>query len=362
MFFQYPVNDVHIHAFSLETADATLAMVEELGYHKFNMLSGASYLPRWMANNLLCAYIKAKSRGKGYAFAAVHYPETGIPSAEDMLEQVKLYRSLGFDGIKMMDGKPTMRRRIGVPLDHPDYDPMFSYLEETGFPVLYHVNDPWEFWYWDKMPQWAKAQGKLLCYGAEGYGGYPTFEEIETEAINILKKHPRLKIIFAHFFFTSTDLEKTRHYFDTYPNMSYDITPGWEMFESFAQRYDDWRQFFANYSHRILFGTDTYSGHWRETVGCLRRVMETDEEFVAFEERCKGLDLDAKTLQNIYHHNFYRYLPQEPAPLDIPGLLAYGETLYSRIDALKNEDREVLRQEVQAVSQALSEAGEKIGL
>ena len=71
---------------------------------------------------------------------------------------------------------------------------------------------------------------------------------------------------------------------DRYPNLYLDITPGWEMFENFAKDREYWRNFFGRHSRRILFGTDTFSDHWMETVTCLQRVMETDETFVAFEE------------------------------------------------------------------------------
>ena len=46
----------------------------------------------------------------------------------------------------------------------------------------------------------------------------------------------------------------------------------------------------------VLYGTDTFSDHWQETVGCLQRVLETAEEFTAFEEHCRGLDLPDSVL------------------------------------------------------------------
>lgn len=343
MFYKYPISDLHIHAFSIEDAHNTISMVNELGYERFVMLSGCSIFPESMGNNLLCAYIKLISEGKGYAFAAVHYPEEGVPSAQDMLEQVKLYHSLGFDGIKMMDGKPTMRRVIGTPLNDPCFDPMFSYMEENDIPLLYHVNDPYEFWTWELMPEWAKSQGDRLFYGN---GDYPSKQQIEDEAVNIVKKHPKLRVIFPHFFFTSTDFDRTKYLFDKFPNLLYDITPGWEMFESFAEDYDKWRQFFVDHSDRILFGTDTISGHWRDTVGCLKRVMETDDEFVAFEEKCKGLDLDEQTLRNIYKNNFDQYLPNPPKDMDIKGLIEYGEGLSDRWSQLKIHDKNKAEQSV----------------
>jgi predicted TIM-barrel fold metal-dependent hydrolase len=337
MFYKYPISDVHIHAINGSFADQTLAMVDELGYERFVMLSATSMSPQLWGNNVLCAAIKLKSAGRGYAFAALHYPETGAPEPDEMLAQTALFHELGFDGIKMMDGKPNIRKRIGLPLNDPVYDPMFAFMEAENIPLLYHVNDPDEFWTWDLMPQWAKAQGDQVFYGD---GRYPPKQQIEDEAVEILDKHPSLRIIFPHFFFTSMSIERTRKLFETYPNMSYDITPGWEMFESFAANYDAWRDFFIKYSHRILFGTDTISDHWRETVGSLRRVMETNEIFTAFEENCRGFALDGEPLQNIYRNNFNRYLPNPPRPMNDKLLRIYGQSLKKRISSLPPEAAE----------------------
>ncbi len=38
---------------------------------------------------------------------------------------------------------------------------------------------------------------------------------------------------------------------DCYPNLFFDITPGWEMFENFAKDREYWRSFFSEYSHKI---------------------------------------------------------------------------------------------------------------
>jgi hypothetical protein len=351
MFYKYPISDVHIHAVSVPFADQTLAMAAELGYERYVMLSAASMTPAFWGNNLLCANIKLRSGGRAYAFAALHYPETGAPSSDDMLAQAVLYRELGFDGIKMMDGKPNVRRRIGLPLNDPAYDPMFSFLEAEDIPLLYHVNDPDEFWTWDLMPKWAKERGTDLFYDS---GRYPPKRQIEDEAVAVMDKHPALRIIFPHFFFTSSGMERTKYLFDTYPNMCYDITPGWEMFESFAADYEAWREFFITYSHRILFGTDTISDHWRETVGCLRRVMETGESFTAFEENCRGLALEGEPLRNIYLHNFNRYLPDPPRPVNRKLLKIYAESLDCRIRELPPELAEKARENLNGAAEALN--------
>lgn len=317
MFFRYPIADLHIHAFSPAQAQDVLDMADELPYAAFNILSATSLGARFTANNFLSAWIKLKSAGRGTAFAGFYYPETGLPSAADFLDQARRFYALGFDGIKMMDGKPGIRRKNNAPLDDPAYDPMFSYLEEVGLPVVYHVNDPTEFWDWERMPEWAKAMGDRVFYGN---GLYPTKEEIEGEALRIAEKHPALKLIFAHFFFTADDLEKTVRIFETYPNIRYDITPGWEMFEGFAGRRDDWIAFFDKYKSRIFFGTDTTSGHWRVTIENLRRVLETDDRFVSFEESCHGLNLSEETLRRLYFGNFRDLLPGPPRKMNVDDL------------------------------------------
>ena len=123
---------------------------------------------------------------------------------------------------------------------------------------------------------------------------------------------------------------------DRYPNLFFDITPGWEMFENFAKDREFWRHFFDTYSHKILFGTDTFSDHWRETVTCLRRVLETDEPFTAFEENCVGLDLQEQTLRDIYFNNYHKFIRRLDKKINVDMVLEYADTLYDRVPAGEN--------------------------
>ncbi len=352
MFFRYPVSDVHIHVFNQADADSLLRMADELAYDQFTILSATSLGLSFAANNLLTAWLKLKSPQRCHGFAGFIYPEQGAPTADSLLRQAQEFHALGFDGIKMMDGKPGIRRRIGVPLDDPLYDPMFSYMEEQDWPLLYHINDPIEFWTWDRMPEWAKAKGDSVFYGN---GHFPPKDTIEAEAIHIVEKHPGLRIIFPHFFFVADDLEKAAAYLERYQNLSYDITPGWEMFESFAGRYEEWRAFFKHYADRIFFGTDTISGHWRETVGNLRRSLETDEEFVSFEENCHGLDLDEPTLRQLYIENYRKYLPAQPRKINRDDLLRYAETLEQQLVQQEPQALDTILKEIQEYKKVISE-------
>jgi predicted TIM-barrel fold metal-dependent hydrolase len=216
---------------------------------------------------------------------------------------------------------------------------MLSYLESVDMPLLYHVNDPDEFWDWNKMPDWARKAGKKYFYGD---GDYPPKRQIEDEAVDMLKKHPKLRVIFAHFFFTSGALERAQNYFETFPNLFYDITPGWEMYANFSGNYDECRQFFCDYSHRILFGSDTVSTDWRSTLGDMRRFLETRDEFSHGQYSCIGFALEGAVLRNIYQLNFRRYLKTEPRKMNLPGLKAYGASLLPQDDSREANIREAL--------------------
>ena len=66
----------------------------------------------------------------------------------------------GCDGVKIIEGKPQMRKMLPVPdFDQPVWDPFFAWAEENRVPILWHVNDPEEFWDEARIPGWAKERG-----------------------------------------------------------------------------------------------------------------------------------------------------------------------------------------------------------
>ncbi|MDD6682661.1 MAG: hypothetical protein PUE61_05795 [Clostridiales bacterium] len=63
------------------------------------------------------------------------------------------YLAAGFDGLKMLEGKPTERRRYKKLLSDPIYDPLYSYLEECDVSVTLHSGDPDYFWITESMKE-----------------------------------------------------------------------------------------------------------------------------------------------------------------------------------------------------------------
>ena len=99
--------------------------------------------------------------------------------------------------MKLLFGKPELRKAYGVSLCDECYDPMYDFLEKNNIPVLLHSNDPVEFWDKERIPKWAIGAG-YYCDET-----YPTHEQIREETIGILKKHPKLNLTIAHIFFLS---------------------------------------------------------------------------------------------------------------------------------------------------------------
>ncbi|MCM0650092.1 amidohydrolase [Clostridium swellfunianum] len=327
MYFKYSINDCHIHLFDSKDIDKCVDMIDYCGFTNWTHLA-CTVVPinKALTQNLLGALLKLQEGGRCQAFASFHYFNGKVPNADELLRQIKWFDEAGFDGIKMLDGKPTIRKMLDIPLDDESYDKMFDYAEKRQIPIMYHINDPIEFWYRDRMPNWAVASGNFY-----GDGSYPHKYEIDEETFRFLRKHPKLKICIPHFFFISDQYGLCSEMLDRYANLYFDITPGWEMFENFAKDLELWRQFFINNAHKILFGSDTFSDHWMETIACLRRVMETKEEFVAFEENCIGLDLPEEALRQIYYENYYKFVGRTNKKINVDAVLEYADTLYNLV-------------------------------
>jgi predicted TIM-barrel fold metal-dependent hydrolase len=243
-----------------------------------------------------------------------------------------------------------VRKLLGIPFDGPEYAGMWAALEEQGFPVVFHVADPEEFWDAERCPDWARTQGWFY-----GNGTYPLKEDLYAEVDHVLQRHPRLKIIFAHFYFLSADLQRAAEFLDAHPSVCFDLTPGVEMYLNFGQNLAAARDFFFKYADRLVYGTDigasaidqdpTQELDRPESLGrawVVRRFLESDGPFSApegvghwlgmDEEGFHGIALPLDVLEKIYHANFERVFGPAPAPLNRDAALAELERMAAVID------------------------------
>ena len=351
-FASIPVVDGHIHFPHSELMDDLVVVIERIGLARANLVSTPDL--QTINQNPALIHFKAHHPDRVYICGALDYTQVWADPAcasETLADQVTTLRAIGFDGLKLVEGKPVVRRLLAMPFDGPEYAGMWAALEEQGFPVIFHVADPEEFWDAERCPGWARAQGWFY-----GDPTYPLKEDLYAEVGRVLERHPDLKIVFAHFYFLSADLARAGAFLDAHPHVCFDLTPGVEMYFNFAHDLDAARDFFIKYQERLVYGTDIGAlsiqrdpseGLDRaDSLGrawIVRRFLETDGPFAAPEgmEHELGMDssgfhgiaLPPHVLEKIYHANFERMFGPAPAPLDHDAALAELERMAAALDA-----------------------------
>ena len=323
---KHKVIDCHLHFFNWmsEEGEEFFHCFEEyrreMGLAGINLCALPSGYGSDVTSNIMCAIYKILNK-ETFAHAGLlydRYPmgET-LPDYMDFPTQIEELEKIGFDGIKLIEGKPTMHRTIGKNLLHPEFDKFFAEAEKRGTHLVFHVNDPDEFW----------TQEGGDYYGDDSYASY---EEMYRQAYAILEKHPMLKVTFAHFFFKSKNPEDLVELFEKYPNLCVDLTPGWEMYISFYDNKEYYTEFFTKYSDRIILGTDAYFPKPSECsmwlVDRVYRFLSSPDVVKAFADRYEtGMCLPEEAIENITYKNFERRVSSEPKEIDKAALLAYYE-------------------------------------
>jgi len=273
-------------------------------------------------------------------------------AGEVFAHYVDVLMGLGVDGIKMIEGKAEIRKRLPIPdFDAPVYAPYWAKLANDQIPLIFHVNDPEEFWDPDKVPAWAREMGWYY-----GDGTYIDNETQYRQVLNVLDRHPDLRVTFAHFFFLSAQLDRLGTYLDRYPNMHVDLTPGIEMYTNFSAAPQKTRDFFLQYQDRIIYGTDigaralltdhTAGIEPEESLArieVVRGFLENEGPFklthAGFlfggpETTFHGIGLPDDVLDKIYYQNFERFAGQTPHPLNPEAIVEECERLETLIKAM----------------------------
>lgn len=259
---------------------------------------------------------KMQHPGEFYAFLGLDHTDywlTGAKNPETLAAQVRRMLDAGGDGFKLIEGKPTTMKYLPLHADDPYFDGFFAECERLGVPILWHVADPEEFWDPLKTPSWALSRGW-------GYGpGDVPKESLYAHVENVLASHPRLKVIFAHFYFLSADLRRAARFLDEHPSVGMDLAPGVEMLHNLSAAPDKAREFFLDYDDRIFFGTDLSDGYTpREAAarsGIVTRFLETQDVYTVPQQadfllgspqdgEIRGVCLPEQTLAKIERENF----------------------------------------------------------
>ncbi len=335
--------DFHTHMPSTDVK-ISLAMFRELidmGIKDFN-IAAITYKDYTTDNNLLSLYCKEKIKDANVSvFGGLYYSPTVNHFGTSFLQQAQRLLDMGCSGLKFIENKPNYRNYIGFGLNSKIYDDMFDMLEEKQIPLLCHINDPEDFWHPEIIATWPNGRHILdrgWCYDGKEY---LTYREILDEILERLRKNPKLNIVFAHFMFMSEDLAFATKLMETYPNLKFDLTPGWEMYVGFAKNYDAWRAFFEKYSHRILYGTDTHFYPMNKKIhDTVRYAIGGEPAEITMPHvghaKMRGFDLTQEAQENIAYHNYMRLIG---APKSVNKQLLVEEAA-CMIKRMQGSDRE----------------------
>lgn len=159
---------------------------------------------------------------------------------------------------------------------------------------------------------------------------YINNEEQYRQILQVLENHPKLRILFPHFFFLSKQLDRLSEILDRYQNVYIDITPGIELYYNLSAQQEKAKRFFDRYQERICFGTDIGAravikkeptflsieeceSRMHLITGFLETkgpyILKPDGYYVAGSEERQmcGLGLQEEILDKIYEKNFLRF-------------------------------------------------------
>jgi len=328
-FTEVKIINGHIHFENISLIKQTFDFFHMLGVEKLGIVSLIDL--KKVNNNPQAICFKAMYPQDTYIMGGLDYTDIDKYSrrkaGEVLADQVSKMMKIGFDGVKLIETKPSVSKNIPFDIDDAVYDGFFGLLEERQLPIVWHVADPEEFWDERMIPPAAKMRGWDYSNGS-----YPPKEEFHRRVEEVLNRFPNLKVVFAHFCYLSKDLSRASAMMDTYPHVNFDITPGVAIYCDFSKKPEDTRDFFIRYQDRILFGDDTAIEEDIPKEGIARKIffirnfLETDEEFLIPQgdkyflprkDRIQGIKLPRSVLNKIYYENFLRIFGKTPRTLDI---------------------------------------------
>ncbi len=314
-----PVFDSHFHYLHIHPLHESAALLEEecrlRDVTRLGILACPSEgTPQDPIQNAQGIGLKKLLFPKAYAFAGLmHNKElSDEEQAKDFVRQAALYYEAGFDGMKMLEGKPFNYRIIGRKLDEEVFDPFYSFCEEKGFPIVMHIADPKEFWDINKIDKYALEHGWFCDESV------PAFDAIYDSLFHLLDKHKKLTLILAHFGFFSYEKSRAERFLQ-YENTYIDTTPAPSEVLAMCRELDFWGPFIKSHADRYIFGTDSYNhicSPIRPTI--VRNFFEsepTDIHDYVGKPYC-GIGADEELIQKVYGENAYRVLGAEPAPIN----------------------------------------------
>lgn len=251
----YRVINVHLHCVTPteEVLRAQFEVDERVGVVSDVILDGGSpegTLPAWIN-------LKKKFPDRLIVFFKLDFKHVDRPTFfSDIVSEIDDAVRQGIQGVKVWKDLGMYNRDAAGTLlraDDTRLDPFWNKCAELKLPILWHSADPKEYW----LP---------LTYNSVHYGlrkdkdqftdpaVMPAWETLLMQRETVMKRHPDLIVIGAHYGSMCFDLERLGKTFDHFPNFYADTAARARILARANPLAI--RDFFTKYQDRLLFGTD----------------------------------------------------------------------------------------------------------
>lgn len=340
------IYDAHVHAHPYYD-DLDAVINGALDFLSFTGLSGANIL-------LMKGRMDALGNDSIYLYLKTLYPEKfsvhnglaigfkNIPDdAEGLKTQVQDMIDVGFDGLKMINMGST-KDTWGFEFDDERMDPMWDLLEETQFPIIWHVGNT-EHW-----PNQRGPRSEILLQNPFKPGNEPNNEPLYARLENVLRKHPKLNLVIPHWLFMCEKKGRLEEFMDNHPNVTIDVCPGSGMLHYMGNEREYWRNFVIKYQDRLVFGTDNALNRIYGALELqlnVRRFLETDETFFTPFDGGHSWGFDVTgigpfsddIIRKIYKDNYFKIHGGATRPVNKENAIRYLEKELSQIEQLNEE-------------------------
>ena len=229
------------------------------------------------------------------------------------VERLERIVAKGARGLKVWkDLGLSLRDRDGslLRVDDERLAPLFERAGELGVFVMFHTADPDAFF--QPVDRFNERYEELSAHPDWGFhGSHFTKAELLAQRNRVFARHPRTQFVGAHVAERPECLAEVAGWLEAHPNFSVDISA--RASELGRQPYTA-REFFNNYSERILFGTDLVPEE--EMYRLYFRFLETADEYFDYPSHASrqgrwqiyGLRLPDEVLRRVYRDNALRLL------------------------------------------------------
>ncbi|MBI3830437.1 MAG: amidohydrolase family protein [Planctomycetes bacterium] len=250
--------DAHLH-FNANTPES-LAVLEKYDLKLLNICVATDNKGKWRSQAEMWS---ARTRENPKRFAWItsfdlprfddpHYADAEIENVRRDLSQrgavgVKIWKNIGME-VKKPD-------RSWCYVDDPIFTPIVEAIERSGKTLLMHIAEPLGCWqplkegtphygYYKNHPEWH-------MYNKPEFASHARLMESRD---SLVARHPKLRMIGAHFGSLEYDVVEMAKRFEKYPNFGVDTSA--RLGDLLLQDSKKVRQFFLDFQDRILYGTD----------------------------------------------------------------------------------------------------------